>query len=186
MLPRGHFWEEIKAQSIVCFCPAFWVKYKHQHTWGIKEILQACGFCCIMKFTAFSSSRGAHKKARVTPLHLCRSRPTLIPYSSEERLFCALGETTIFFTAFGYYCQSWQMRYWWEIQLWPKSFIEVTEISIKHPFLNFIFLCRLISSVQTTRWTWRNVREHKWEANEWAGRYYHAPKWVLSLHYERS
>lgn len=185
MLPQGHFWGETEALSVVCFCPAYWVKYKHQHIWGMKEILQACGFHCIMTLTAFSSSRGAHKKARVTPLHLCRSRPTLTPHPSEEGLFCTLGETIISFISFGHCCQSWQMRSWWETQLWPKSFIEISEIIIKHPF--FFFSGRFISSAQTTRWRiQRNVREHKWEANEWAGWYYHAPKWVLSLHYERS
>lgn len=138
MLPQGHFWGETEALSVVCFCPAYWVKYKHQHIWGMKEILQACGFHCIMTLTAFSSSRGAHKKARVTPLHLCRSRPTLIPHPSEEGLFCTLGETIISFISFGHCCQSWQMRSWWETQLWPKSFIEISEISIKHPFFFFL------------------------------------------------
>lgn len=167
-------------RSVVCFHPAYWVKYKHQHSWGMKEILQDCGFCCIMRFTAFSSSRGLYEKARVTPLHLCRSHPT--PY---EGLFCTLGETTISFTACGHYCQTWQLRSWWEIQLWPKSFIEICEISIKYLF--FFFFGRLICSVQPTRWRIRrNVWEHKWEANEWAGWYYQAPKWVLSMHYERS
>lgn len=95
-----------RERSVVCFCPAYWVKYKHQHAWGMKEILQACGFHCIIRFTAFSSSRGVHQKARVTPFHLCRFCPTLIPHPSEAGLFCTLGNTTISFTAFGHYCQS--------------------------------------------------------------------------------
>lgn len=76
-----------RKSSVVCFCPAYWVKYKHQLVWGMKEILQACGFHCIMRFTALSSSRGAHEKAGVTPLYLCRSSPTLVPHPSEG-LFC--------------------------------------------------------------------------------------------------
>lgn len=93
-------------RSIVCFSPAFWVKCKHQHTWRTEEILQACGFHCIIRFRAFSSPRDAHQKARVTPHHPCKSHPTVIPHPSEEGLFCTLGRTTSSFTAFGRYCQS--------------------------------------------------------------------------------
>lgn len=130
-------------RSVACFCPAYWVKYNHQQAWGMKEIVQACGFCCIVRFTAFSSSRGAHKKARVTPLSLCRSRPTLIPHPSDEGLLCTQGETTISFATFGHYCQSWQLRSWEEIKLWLKSLIEISEISIKYPPFFFFFFFSL-------------------------------------------
>lgn len=180
MLPQGHFWGETEP---LCVSVLLFGSSANTSTHGEQSLLlQACGFCCIVRVRAFSSPRGAHQKARVTPLHPCRSHPTLIPHPSEG-LFCTLGETTSSFTALGWYCQSWQPRWWWEIQLWPQSFIEISEISIKH-LLFFLFV---ISSIQTTRWRiLRNVWEHKWAANERAGWYYHVPKWVLSLHYERS
>lgn len=88
---------------------------------GMKEILQAWGFSCIIRFTAFSSSRRAHQKARVTPLHLSRSCPTLIPHPSEERLPCTLSETTISFTAFGHCCQSCQLNHGEKYSCGPKA-----------------------------------------------------------------
>lgn len=149
MLPQGHFWGGEKC-CVFLSCLLGQVQTPaHMGNEGDSASLGLPLHHEIHSSQQLKRSSQEGKSDTSPPLQI---PPNTYSTSFRRRAVCTQGESTISFAAFGHYCQSWQLRSWREINLWPKSFIEISEISIKHPFFFFFFFfSRLISLVQTTR-----------------------------------